>query len=54
VLVLRRQGECPYLGVNGRDGLLAPVLLWDATMALSIARALQARVSRRWWCIIWF
>jgi len=39
----RRQGECPYLGVNGRDGLLAPVLLWDATMALSIARALQAR-----------
>ena len=35
-------GKCPYIGLSKRDGLLQPMLLWDAGMAHSIAAALEA------------
>ena len=34
------RGGCPHIGLRGEDGLLAPMLLWDATMAHAIAAAL--------------
>lgn len=33
---------CPHIGLRGEDGLLAPMLLWDATMAHAVAAALGA------------
>ena len=39
-------GGCPYIGLNRRDGLLQPMLLWDAGMAHSIARALAQHPGR--------
>ena len=33
--------ECPYIGVRKRDGLLQPMLMWDAGMARSIADTLK-------------
>ena len=38
--------RCPYIGLKGRDGLLEPMLLWDAGMAHSIAGALEADAER--------
>lgn len=38
--------RCPYIGLRSRDGLLQPMLLWDATMAHSIARSLAAEPDR--------
>ena len=38
----RPVGRCPYIGLNRRDGLMAPMLLWDAAMAHAIATALSA------------
>ena len=39
-------GGCPYIGLSRRDGLLQPMLLWDAGMALSISRALAQHPER--------
>ena len=39
-------GGCPYIGLESRDGLLEPMLLWDAGMGYSIARALEADRER--------
>ena len=39
-------GRCPYIGLEARDGLVQPMLLWDATMAHSISRALEAEADR--------
>lgn len=36
-------GKCPYIGLSRRDGLLQPMLLWDAAMALAVSRALEAQ-----------
>merc|ERR1719221_2515599 len=35
------EGRCPYIGLASRDGLLEPMLLWDATMAKAIAEMLD-------------
>lgn len=40
--VVASSGGCPHIGLRGEDGLLAPMLLWDATMAHAIATALGA------------
>lgn len=37
--------ECPFIGLRREDGLLAPMLLWDATMAHAVAGALAAAES---------
>lgn len=34
-------GQCPYIGLSKRDGLLSPMLLWDAGMAYTIATSLE-------------
>ena len=39
-------GGCPYIGLKGQDGLVAPMKLWDASMAYSIARALEHGPNR--------
>ena len=41
-----KAGGCPYIGLSRRDGLLQPMLLWDAGMALSISRALAQHPER--------
>ena len=38
--------RCPYIGLSGREGLLEPMLLWDAAMAHAIARSLDGDPSR--------
>lgn len=38
--------RCPFIGLEARDGLRAPMLLWDATMGQSIARALDSDPGR--------
>ena len=38
--------RCPYIGLSSRQGLLAPMLLWDAGMAHAIVRALDAAPQR--------
>ena len=40
------QGRCPYIGLRARDGLLEPMLLWDATMADAIVRRLAVDPDR--------
>ena len=35
-------GGCPYIGLSRRDALLLPMLVWDASMAASIGRQLDA------------
>ena len=42
----KKGAGCPYLGVRRQDGLLAPMLLWDARMAHAIATRLE-QVPRR-------
>ena len=39
-------GQCPYIGLSAREGLLEPMLLWDASMAHSIATSLEADPQR--------
>lgn len=39
-------GQCPYIGLQARDGLLEPMLLWDATMAHALVRSLEAEPDR--------
>ena len=41
-----KDGRCPYIGLASREGLLAPMLLWDAAMAHAIVRSLDAEPSR--------
>ena len=41
------RGGCPHIGLRGEDGLLAPMLLWDATMAHAIAAALGTAPAAR-------
>ena len=41
------RGGCPHIGLRGEDGLLAPMLLWNATMAHAIAAALGTAPSAR-------
>jgi uncharacterized iron-regulated protein len=36
-----KAGQCPYIGLSQRDGLLHPMLLWDAGMAHAIASSLE-------------
>ena len=38
--------RCPYVGLDRREGLVQPMLLWDATMAHSIARSLRTEPDR--------
>lgn len=38
--------RCPYIGLKRTDGLVAPMLLWDATMAHAICRCLERHPSR--------
>lgn len=38
--------RCPYIGLRSRDGLLQPMLLWDASMACAIVRSLSADPQR--------
>ena len=39
-------GQCPYIGLQARDGLLEPMLLWDATMAHALVRSLEKEPDR--------
>ena len=39
-------GTCPFIGLERRHGLLEPMVLWDATMAHTIAQALAAAPQR--------
>ena len=43
----RPSSTCPYMAPHQREGLKRPMLLWDATMAHSISRALEAEADRR-------
>ena len=38
--------RCPYIGLNAREGLLQPMLLWDAAMARAIDASLRTEPSR--------
>jgi len=40
-----RNGGCPYIGLNRRDALLLPMLLWDSSMAYAIGRQLDRSPS---------
>ena len=40
-----KSGGCPYTGLRSEQGLVAPMKLWDASMAYSIAQALGAHAS---------
>lgn len=42
-----KAGQCPYIGLSQRDGLLSPMLLWDAGMAHAIASCLEAHPGER-------
>ena len=42
----QKERRCPYIGFQSRDGLLEPMLLWDASMAHSIVRSLEVDPQR--------
>ena len=42
----QKERRCPYIGLQSRDGLLEPMLLWDASMAHSIVRSLEVDPQR--------
>lgn len=44
--VASKAARCPYIGLSKREGLLQPMLLWDAGMAHSIATSLAAHPGR--------
>jgi len=43
---LSTSSGCPYIGLSRRDSLLMPMLLWDSTMARSIAALLERSAER--------
>ena len=44
--VAQKAARCPYIGLSKREGLVAPMMLWDAGMAHSIAASLAAHPER--------